>query len=251
MANKSASETAQKIGRQIGPVILLGPPGAGKGTQSKQIVDRYGIPQISTGDLLRDHVARGTALGLEAKAIMARGELVSDELMYGIVASRLREADCKRGFILDGFPRTAAQAGWLDAFLEQEVFDKSSTTSSEEAENCPPVVIQLLVDYNQLLLRLTGRRSCPTCGRLYNIHLQPPLVDELCDLDSSKLVIRDDDRQEVISGRLTAYENQTRPVADYYRVQRRLVAVNADRTVEEVTAQILGVIDRHCHDRSA
>jgi len=110
---------------------------------------------------------------------MARGELVSDELMYGIVASRLREADCKRGFILDGFPRTAAQAGWLDAFLEQEVFDKSSTTSSEEAENCPPVVIQLLVDYNQLLLRLTGRRSCPTCGRLYNIHLQPPLVDEL------------------------------------------------------------------------
>jgi adenylate kinase len=251
MANKSASETAQKIGRQIGPVILLGPPGAGKGTQSKQIVDRYGIPQISTGDLLRDHVARGTALGLEAKAIMARGELVSDELMYGIVASRLREADCKRGFILDGFPRTAAQAGWLDAFLEQEVFDKSSTTSSEEAENCPPVVIQLLVDYNQLLLRLTGRRSCPTCGRLYNIHLQPPLVDELCDLDGSKLVIRDDDRQEVISGRLTAYENQTRPVADYYRVQRRLVAVNADRTVEEVTAQILGVIDRHCQDRSA
>jgi adenylate kinase len=200
---------------------------------------------------LRDHVARGTALGLEAKAIMARGELVSDELMYGIVASRLREADCKRGFILDGFPRTAAQAGWLDAFLEQEVFDKSSTTSSEEAEKCPPVVIQLLVDYNQLLLRLTGRRSCPTCGRLYNIHLQPPLVDELCDLDGSKLVIRDDDRQEVISGRLTAYENQTRPVADYYRVQRRLVAVNADRTVEEVTAQILGVIDRHCHDRSA
>ena len=251
MANKSASETAQKIGRQIGPVILLGPPGAGKGTQSKQIVDRYGIPQISTGDLLRDHVARGTALGLEAKAIMARGELVSDELMYGIVASRLREADCKRGFILDGFPRTADQAGWLDAFLEQEVFDKSSTTSSEEAENCPPVVIQLLVDYNQLLLRLTGRRSCPTCGRLYNIHLQPPLVDELCDLDGSKLVIRDDDRQEVISGRLTAYENQTRPVADYYRVQRRLVAVNADRTVEEVTAQILGVIDRHCQDRSA
>jgi len=251
MANKSASETAQKIGRQIGPVILLGPPGAGKGTQSKQIVDRYGIPQISTGDLLRDHVARGTALGLEAKAIMARGELVSDELMYGIVASRLREADCKRGFILDGFPRTAAQAGWLDAFLEQEVFDKSSTTSSEEAEKCPPVVIQLLVDYNQLLLRLTGRRSCPTCGRLYNIRLQPPLVDELCDLDGSKLVIRDDDRQEVISGRLTAYENQTRPVADYYRVQRRLVAVNADRTVEEVTAQILGVIDRHCQDRSA
>jgi len=236
MANESANETAQKIG----PVILLGPPGAGKGTQSKQIVDRYGIPQISTGDLLRDHVARGTELGLQAKAIMARGELVPDELMYGIVADRLREADCKRGFVLDGFPRTAAQAGWLDAFLEKEVFDKS--------EKCPPVVIQLLVDYTQLLLRLTGRRSCPTCGRLYNIHLQPPLVDELCDVDGSKLVIRNDDREEVISGRLAAYETQTKPVANYYRVQRRLVAVNADRTMEEITAQIFGVIDRHRRD---
>ena len=104
---------------------------------------------------------------------LTAGELVPDELMYGIVADRLREADCKGGFVLDGFPRTAAQAGWLDAFLEKEVFDKS--------EKCPPVVIQLLVDYTQLLLRLTGRRSCPTCGRLYNIHFQPPLVDELCD----------------------------------------------------------------------
>jgi adenylate kinase len=233
-----ANETA--LHRRIGPVILLGPPGAGKGTQSKQIVDRYGIPQISTGDLLRDHVARGTELGLQAKAIMARGELVPDELMYGIVACRLREADCKRGFVLDGFPRTAAQAGWLDAFLEKEVFDKS--------EKCPPVVIQLLVDYTQLLLRLTGRRSCPTCGRLYNIHFQPPLVDELCDCDGTKLVIRDDDREEVISGRLAAYETQTRQVVDYYRAQRRLVAINADRTMEEVTAHIFAVIDRHFQD---
>ena len=237
-----ANETA----RNIGPVILLGPPGAGKGTQSKQIVDRYGIPQISTGDLLRDHVRRGTELGLEAKAIMARGELVPDELMYGIVATRLREVDCQRGFVLDGFPRTAAQAGWLDAFLEKEVFDKSSDNEPETSERCPPVVIQLLVDYTQLLLRLTGRRSCPTCGRLYNIHFQPPLVDELCDVDKSKLVIRNDDREEVISGRLTAYETQTRLVADYYRAQRRLVAINADRPMEDVTAQIFGVIDSHC-----
>jgi adenylate kinase len=236
MANESANDTA----RNIGPVILLGPPGAGKGTQSRRIVDRYGIPQISTGDLLRDHVGRGTELGLEAKVIMARGELVPDELMYGIVATRLREADCRRGFVLDGFPRTAAQAGWLDAFLEKEVFDKS--------EKCPPVVIQLLVDYTQLLLRLTGRRSCPTCGRLYNIHSQPPLVDELCDVDGSKLVIRDDDREEVISGRLAAYETQTRRVADYYRAQRRLVAINADRTMDEVTKQIFGVIDSHRTD---
>lgn len=228
-----ANETAQNVG----PVILLGPPGAGKGTQAKQIVDRYGIPQISTGDLLRDNVARGTSLGLEAKVIMARGELVPDELMYGIVADRLRETDCHRGFVLDGFPRTAAQAGWLDAFLEKEFFEKSLM--------CPPVVIQLLVDYTQLLLRLTGRRSCPTCGRLYNIHFQPPRVDELCDVDGSKLIIRDDDRSEVISERLAAYENQTRPVAEYYRVQHRLVPVNADQAVAEVTAQIFGVIDSH------
>src|ERR1700719_1587456 len=149
---REAISMANETARNIGPVILLGPPGAGKGTQSKQIVDRYGVPQISTGDLLRDHVARGTELGLEAKGIMARGELVPDELMYGIVATRLREPDCKHGFILDGFPRTAAQAGWLDAFLAKEVFEK--------LEDCPPVVIQLLVDYTQLLQRLTGRRSC-------------------------------------------------------------------------------------------
>jgi adenylate kinase len=241
---KGAISMANETARYIGPVILLGPPGAGKGTQSKRIVDRYGIPQISTGDLLRDHVARGTELGLEAKSIMARGELVTDDLMYGIVANRLREADCRRGFVLDGFPRTAAQAGWLDAFLKEEVFDKRS----ENLEKCPPVVIQLLVDYTQLLLRLTGRRSCPTCGRLYNIHFQPPLVDELCDVDGSKLVIRDDDREEVISGRLDAYEKQTRLVTDYYRAQRRLVAINADRSVDEVTAQIFGVIDSHTND---
>ena len=229
---------ANKTARNIGPVILLGPPGAGKGTQSKQIVERYGVPQISTGDLLRDHVGRGTELGLEARVIMARGELVPDELMYGIVATRLREADCQGGFVLDGFPRTAAQAGWLDAFLEKEIFEKS--------KKCPPVVIQMLVDYTQLLLRLTGRRSCPTCGRLYNIHSQPPLADELCDVDGSKLVIRDDDREEVISGRLAAYDTQTRRVADYYRAQKRLVAINAERLMEEVTAQIFGVIDGHC-----
>src|SRR5258708_27699845 len=157
MANESAKDTA----RNIGPVILLGPPGAGKGTQSRRIVERYGVPQISTGDLLRDHVGRCTELGLQAKAIMARGELVPDELMYGIVACRLREADCRRGFVLAGFPRTAAQAGWLDAFLEKEVFDKS--------EKCPPVLIQLLVDYTQLLLLFARRRSFPPCALLCTI----------------------------------------------------------------------------------
>ena len=228
-----ANDTAQMVGL----VILLGPPGAGKGTQAKQIVEHYGIPQVSTGDLLRDNVARGTCLGVEAKAIMARGDLVPDTLMYGIVADRLRQPDCRRGFILDGFPRTAAQAGWLDAFLEKEFFDKSG--------KCPPVVIQLVVDYTQLLLRLTGRRSCPTCGRLYNIHFQPPRVDELCDVDGSKLMIRNDDRAEVISDRLAAYEKQTAPLVEYFQARHRLVNVNADQAVGEITAQIFGVIDSH------
>ena len=228
-----ANETAQ----EIGPVILLGPPGAGKGTQAKKISDHYGIPQISTGDLLREHVSRGTELGRKAKAIMDRGELVPDELLFGIVADRLKQADCERGFILDGFPRTAGQAGWLDAFLEREFFEKS--------EKRAPVVIRMDVDYTQLLLRLTGRRSCPTCGRIYNVHFQPPRVDELCDLDDSKLVQRNDDREEVIRGRLSAYEVQTKPVAEYYQARGRLVPVNADRSVEEVTAEVFGVIDSH------
>jgi adenylate kinase len=240
MANESAKSAARN--KNIGPVILLGPPGAGKGTQSKRIVEHYGVPQVSTGDLLRDHVAKGTTLGLEAKAVMARGELVPDELMYGIVACRLRELDCRNGFVLDGFPRTAAQAGWLDAFLEKEVFDNKSDNSRK----CPLIVIQLLVDYNQLLLRIAGRRSCPTCGRTYNIHTQPPLTDEVCDVDGTKLWVREDDREEVIAGRLATYESQTRPVADYYRAQKRLIAIDADRKMEEVTAQIFGVIDGHC-----
>jgi adenylate kinase len=235
MANDSGNATAQD--KNIGPIILLGPPGAGKGTQARKIVERFGVPQISTGDLLRSHVSRGTELGKQAGELIARGELVPDELMYGIVADRLRDPDCKRGFVLDGFPRTPAQAGWLDAILENEIF--------ENQRKCPPVVIQLLVDYNQLLLRLTGRRSCPTCGRLYNIHFHPPRVDELCDVDGTKLLFRPDDREEVIAPRLSAYETQTRPVAKYYMAQQRVVAINADRPLDEVTAEVFGVIEGH------
>src|SRR5205814_5202847 len=168
---------AEVISRNIGPIILLGPPGAGKGTQAKRIDERYGIPQVSTGDILRENVQRGTELGVQARSVMARGDLVPDDLVCDMVALRLRNADCERGFILDGFPRTAAQAGWLDAFLENEFFDKSNGC------NRLPIVIRLDVDYNELLRRLTGRRSCPTCGRTYNVHLQPPKVDELCDVD--------------------------------------------------------------------
>lgn len=237
-----ARSTMERIERGIGPIILLGPPGAGKGTQAQRIAERYGIPQISTGDILREQVQRGTDLGAQAKDIMARGELVPDELIYGMVASRLRHADCERGFILDGFPRTPAQAGWLDAFLEHEFFE------NQHREQCLPIVIRIDVDYNQLLRRLTGRRSCPTCGRIYNIYSQPPHVPEVCDDDSSRLVIRNDDREEVIRARLTAYELQTKPVAEYYDCKRRLVSVNGDLPVDKVTAQIMRMIEDHRAD---
>lgn len=230
---------AQETSRAVGPIVLLGPPGAGKGTQAKRIMEHYGIPQVSTGDLLRENVALGTDLGLAAKAVMARGELVCDDLVCNMVRERLLQPDTKRGYILDGFPRTAAQAGWLDALLDHELFDNSRPTRAW------PIVIQLEVDYNQLLLRITGRRTCPTDGKIYNVHFQPPRVDEICDIDGTKLVSRNDDRLEVIQPRLTAYQEQTRPVVDYYRSTGRLISVNGEQPVDAVTAQIFQIVEDH------
>ncbi|MGB6404627.1 MAG: adenylate kinase [Candidatus Sulfotelmatobacter sp.] len=230
---------AQETSRDVGPVVLLGPPGAGKGTQAKRIMERYGIPQVSTGDLVRLNVAEGTELGMAAKAVMSRGELVSDDLVCEMVRLRLKRPDCKRGYILDGFPRTAAQAGWLDALLEDKFFDNSRPTRAW------PIVIRLDVDYNQLLLRISGRRSCPTCGRIYNVHFQPPRVDEVCDIEGAKLVTRNDDRLEVIGPRLAAYQEQTTPVADYYLRTGRLISINGDRPMDDVTEQIFRIIEDH------
>ncbi len=230
---------AQETSCAVGPIVLLGPPGAGKGTQAKRIMEHYGIPQISTGDLLRENVNLGTELGLVAKAVMARGELVCDDLVCNMVRQRLLRPDTKCGYVLDGFPRTAAQAGWLDALLDHELFDNSRPTRAW------PIVISLDVDYNQLLLRITGRRSCPTCGKIYNVHFQPPRVDELCDIDGTKLVIRNDDRLEVIQPRLAAYQEQTRPVVDYYGRTGRLISVDGDRPMDEVTKQIFRIIEEH------
>jgi adenylate kinase len=207
---------AQDTSRAVGPVVLLGPPGAGKGTQSKRIMAHYGIPQISTGDLLRDHVVRGTELGITAKAVMARGELVSDDLVCNMVRERLMLPDCQRGYILDGFPRTAAQAGWLDALLEHELFDKSRPTRAW------PIVIRL------------------------NVHFKPPREDEQCDLPhATKLETRNDDRLEVIQPRITAFQEMTRPVADYYQRTGRLITVNGDAPVDDVTSQIYRIIEDH------
>jgi adenylate kinase len=238
--NDSISNSmAQETSRDLGPVVLLGPPGAGKGTQAKRIMEHYLVSQVSTGDILRYNVAQGTELGQAAQAVMARGELVSDDLVCEMVRLRLKEPDCKRGYILDGFPRTAAQAGWLDALLDDGIFDNSRPTRAW------PIVIRLDVDYNQLLLRITGRRSCPTCGRIYNVHFQPPRVEELCDVDGSKLVTRNDDRLEVIRPRVAAYQEQTRPVADYYQRTGRLISINGDLPMDEVTAQIFRILEDH------
>lgn len=234
-----AVSTDDRTSTLVGPVILLGPPGAGKGTQAKKIAEVFGIPQISTGDILRANVALGTELGKAAKEIMARGELVPDDLVNAMVAERLAQTDCDRGCILDGYPRTVPQAEWLDNHLKTKFFDK--------VRGCalPPIVIDIRIEYNVLLQRLTGRRSCPTCGRIYNVHLQPPKVDELCDRDGTKLVIRDDDREEVIRERLNEFDRQTRPVADYYQAKGRLKTVNGDLPMDEVTGQIFYIIDNH------
>src|ERR1022692_3721204 len=224
----------------VGPIVLLGPPGAGKGTQAKLIAETYGIPQISTGDILRDNVARKTELGVEAKAIMERGDLVPDELACSMVADRLVQADCVRGFILDGFPRTVRQAEWLDAQLEKMRAGKDNKVRQACA---PPVVIRLVVEYNQLLQRLTGRRSCPTCGLIYNVYYQPPKVQGICDVEGTPLVTRRDDTEEVIAERLKAYEQLTLPLVEYYGARGRLIEVNGDQPVEAVMAQTFSAIE--------
>jgi adenylate kinase len=214
---------------------MLGPPGAGKGTQAKIVAERYGVPHISTGDILRDNVARGTDVGKKAKVIMERGDLVSDDLVCDMVAERLARPDCGKGFILDGFPRTMAQAKWLDGLLTSLQFN---------GRQLAPVVISIQVGYNQLLQRLTGRRSCPTCGRIYNVYLQPPAREGICDLDGTPLIQRKDDSEAVISERLKAYERDTKPLVDYYRSQGRLHELNGELPIEQVTAEMISLVDR-------
>jgi adenylate kinase len=227
----SSVETAKS--KLVGPVILLGAPGAGKGTQAKRISEYYGIPQISTGDLLRDNISRGTALGKEARSAMERGDLVSDELVCQMVANRLEQADCARGFILDGFPRTVSQAEWLDKYL------------AETAGGCKqPVVIELVVEYNFLLRRLTGRRTCPTCGRIYNVNTsQRPKADGVCDIDGSALFTRKDDRDDVIMERLKNYEVQTLPLVNYYAQRNRLKKVDGRADLGQITSEALKAIE--------
>lgn len=235
MSTQSATDVMTGKIVTAGPIILLGSPGAGKGTQAQIIAGRYGVPHISTGDILRDNVARDTDMGRKAKAIMERGELVSDGVVMEMMNDRLACADCDHGFVLDGFPRTTAQAEWLDKFLTSRTFG---------GRQLAPVVIEVQVGYNQLLQRLTGRRSCPTCGRIYNVYFQPPRREGICDCDGAPLIQRKDDSEEVISERLKTYERQTLPLTDYYRRQGRLHGLNGGLPVEQVTAEVLSLIER-------
>lgn len=236
----SSAVDVMKTEQVVGPIILFGPPGAGKGTQAKLIARAYGIPQISTGDLLRENVARGTELGLKVKALLGSGALVSDELVCDLVADRLRNADCNRGFILDGFPRTVRQAEWLDGYLKSRQAEKGARAPFSAIA---VVVIRLVVEYTELLRRIAGRRSCPACGRIYNVYLQPPKVDGICDVDGGRLVVRPDDNEQVVAERLKAYERQTLPLVDYYSAKGRLVEINGEQSVEAIAAQALSAIE--------
>jgi adenylate kinase len=230
--NTPATSVADYIARAVGPIILLGPPGAGKGTQAKQIVERYGVPQISTGDLLRENVRLGTELGKKAKAVMESGALVSDQLVCDMVAERLARPDCARGYILDGFPRTVAQAEWLDGFL------------AARGSKLPLRVIQIAVDHDRLFKRLTGRRTCPICGSIYNIYTTPPKNNELCDKEGAKLTFRKDDSEEAIGKRLKAYEEETLPLSTYYRQRGLLTEIDGDLAPELVTGEVFGILDK-------
>ena len=207
-------------------IVLLGAPGSGKGTQAKKLVADYGYPQVSTGDLLRDAVARGTAHGLQAKAAMDAGRLVSDDIVLGILKDRLAQPDAAKGFILDGYPRNLAQAEALEGVL---------------AELGQPLDAAVLMDLDHeiLLKRLTGRRSCSGCGRVYNIHFLPPPADGRCETCGGELVQRADDREETIGRRLEVYRAETAPLVEHYRDIGKLRVVAAEGPFDEVYARLV------------
>jgi adenylate kinase len=210
-------------------LILLGPPGAGKGTQAKMLTERFSIPQISTGDILRAAVKDKTPMGLKAKQYMDTGGLVPDEVVVGIVRDRLQEADCINGFILDGFPRTVAQADALQ-------------TSLEEMDKALDRVISLDVDAEALVERLTGRRTCKECGRGYHIKFDPPRVDALCDTCGGSLFQRDDDQEETIRKRLQVYVDQTSPLISYYRDADVLMELDGMQPIPQVQEKMLSLL---------
>lgn len=208
-------------------LVFLGAPGAGKGTQAREVAKHFGIPQISTGDILRDAVNRQTPLGIAAKAFMDAGELVPDDVVCGMVEERVNQPDCRNGFILDGFPRTIAQAQFVEGVL----------TAKGQGR---PLVFDIEVSEDVLLKRLTGRQTCSICGEIYNIYFSPSKRDGYCCKDGGKLLHRADDNETTIRQRLEAYHKLTSPLIEYYRGQGALVPVDGNREPEAIA---LGLTD--------
>jgi adenylate kinase len=210
-------------------VVFLGPPGAGKGTQAKLLAEQFNVPHLSTGDMLRENISANTPLGLQAKPLMGRGELVPDSLVLKMVAHRIELPDCFHGFVFDGFPRTVAQAQYLGELLKQHGYKRA-------------VVIYFAIDPSLLLRRITGRRMCKIGGEIYNIYERPPKVEGRCDNDGGELEQRSDDREEIVAPRLQAYHRMTEPLVAYYRRLGRLQEVDATQSVPEVTCRVLEIV---------
>lgn len=201
-------------------LVLFGPPGSGKGTQAKMLTQSLRFPHISTGDMLREHIAAGDPVGIRVRDILKAGQLVSDDLVNEMVTERIGRQDCENGFILDGFPRTLSQAEMLQGLLAER--------------SVQSVVVHLRVDENKLVSRLTNRRQCPQCGTLYNVLLKPPIVPGRCDIEGARLVIREDDKEQVIRQRFEAYEKQTRPVLEFFRGNGKFYEVEASEAAPDV-----------------
>jgi adenylate kinase len=192
---------------------------------------RFSVPHLSTGDMLREHIAQGTSLGQRAQPIMARGELVPDSIVLRMVAHRIERPDCSHGFVFDGFPRTVAQAQWLGELLKQHGFK-------------PPLVVHMVIDPALVLRRITGRRTCKVGGEIYNVYERPPKTEGRCDADGGELEQRPDDREEIVGPRLAAYQKQTAPLAAYYRRLGRLRDIDAAKSVAEVGKSILDFVNQ-------
>jgi len=210
-------------------IILLGPPGAGKGTQAKKMLEHYKLPHISTGDILRENIKNNTNLGLKAKSYMSKGELVPDELLITIIKDRLSKKDCKNGFMLDGFPRTIPQADALQMIL---------TESGEMID----VVLNISVDDEELINRLSGRRMCK-CGTSYHVIFNPPAQEDVCNICKGKLYQREDDKPETIRNRLNVYMKQTQPLINYYNNKKLLRTIDGSKDIPKIFEEIKEVLD--------
>ncbi|MEW5745451.1 MAG: adenylate kinase [Nitrospirota bacterium] len=210
-------------------IVLLGAPGAGKGTQAKKLIEKYPMPQISTGDLLRAAVAAGTPLGKEAKSYMDKGELVPDSVVLGMVEERLKQDDCKKGYILDGFPRNTKQAEALDKMLASLNMPLNAALSVD-------------VPFDDLMKRLTGRRTCKACGQMYNVYFNPPKKEGVCDKCGGELFQRDDDREETIKKRLEVYNSQTAPLIDYYGKKSILKSVSGTGSIDDIFGKVCSAL---------